>query len=570
MLYHKTTSKQMKQTTKILIDVSLMAAMLLVVYLLRGQQLPINTPAEQRFPVSSQQAKTTFAKNQVAPSATKKNAQPSAQHQVVAAPVQVASTTKVMSKHAQLKHSVAHEYEYHLLTTTPNDPQYTSDWPLQKTNASAGWAIASGNNQTVVAVIDSGFALAHQDLSNQWATNADEVGMTQAGGLCWTGTSVSKQTNNCDDDNNGYSDDWRGWNFAMSDNNPQTGRTDANGDGVTHGTEVTGLVGATGNNGLGSTAINQATKIMPLQALDDDGTGYTSDVAAAIYYATDNGAQVINMSLGGYSEDPAMLTAIDYAIANNVVVIAAAGNCGDGTGSSCSGQPTGAISYPAAYPAVIAVGATTQSDTRASFSSYGAALDVVAPGYNLPTSTTWSAGNPTSLYTGSLFGTSFASPQVASLASLIRSIRPSSSVRDVTALILASTSKPSGMSGLPYTQQFGHGVINVGSSLTVAQALNTTSPGTVQLLQTGSYEAEHVTPNNTQLSSGCTVSANSACTIMLTNTVSGYQRYLPYTVASSGTADWTWSSSILDGGEWEIRALGGDSLSNTPYALLKN
>lgn len=559
----------MKQTTKILIDISLMTAALLVVYLLRGQQMPIEAPVDAPSPVSSQQTHVTPTKNQVALSTTKKTPQPSTQQQVVATPAQVASAPK-MSKHAYLKQTVAHEYEYHLLTTTPNDPRYASDWPLQKVNAPAGWSVASGNNQTVVAVIDSGFALAHQDLTSQWATNANEMGMTQAGDGCWTGTAVSKQTNNCDDDNNGYDDDWRGWNFAMQDNNPQTGRANANGDGVTHGTEVAGLVGATGNNGLGSTAINQSTKIMPLQALDDDGTGYTSDVAAAVYYAAENGAQVINMSLGSYASDPALLTAINYAISQNVVVVAAAGNCGDGTGSSCSGQPVGAISYPAAYPAVIAVGATTQSDTRADFSSYGAALDVSAPGYNLPSSTTWSAGNPTSLYTGSLFGTSFASPQVASLASLIRSIRPSSSVRDVTALILASTSKPSGMSGLPYTQQFGHGVINAGSSLTITQTLNTTSSGVPLLFQTGSFEAEHVTPNNTLLNSGCSVTTGSACTILLTNTISGYQRYLPYTVASSGTADWSWSSSMLDGGTWEIRALGSDTISTTPYALLKN
>jgi Subtilase family len=552
----------MKQTTKILIKASVMLAPILLVTLVRGNAPVIHTqpPSVASPSRSSRTTPTTAVHTTTYTDPLPKR--PSAK----ASTVPAASTP--ISRHATLKQSVAHEYTYHILSA-PNDPRYASDWPLQKDVAPAAWAISTGNNQTTVAVIDSGFALMHEELASQWYTNPGEMGMTQSGDRCWTGTPMSKQANGCDDDNNGYVDDWRGWSFTSNDNNPQAGRTNPSGTGTAHGTEVAGLVGAAGNNSVGSTAINQHTKIMPLQALSDDGIGYTSGVAAAIYYAVDTGAQVINMSLGGYADDPTLKAAIDYAALHNVVIIAAAGNCGDGTGSDCAGQPLGAVSYPAVYPDVIAVGATTQSDGRASFSSFGPAVDVVAPGSNLPVSPSWSAGNPTSLYAASLYGTSFAAPQVSSLASLIKSIRPSTSVQDVTALIAATASKPAAMSGLLYTEQLGHGIINAGTSLAIARALNTAPPLTPTLAQSGSYLAEHSAPTNTTLSSGCSINANTACTVTFTDQVSGYKRYLPYTIASSGNVGWAWSSNMLEVGSWEIQALGGDNFSTSPYTLMR-
>lgn len=484
------------------------------------------------------------------------------------APSRASNTTSMAAiapKQQEIKQSITTEYIYRMFTA-PNDPAYSGNWALAKVNAPGAWDTATGNGQTVVAVIDSGFALNHEDLASQWQVNTGESGTTQPGDWCWTGTPLLKQSNNCDDDANGYTDDWRGWNFVSGDNNPQTGRVNPSGEGVRHGTQVAGIVGATGNNGTGIAAINWNTKVMPLQALDDNGLGYTSNVAAAIYYAVDNGAQVINLSLGSYSDDPVVKAAVDYASAHSVVIVAAAGNCGDSAGSECAGQPAGAIAYPAAHPAVIAVGATTQADQRANFGSYGPALDVSAPGYAVPASTSWSAANQTSLYSGALYGTSFASPQVASLAALIKSIRPASSVADITALIDATATKPADMGGLAYTPQFGHGVINAGSALAITQLLNTSSP-TPTLLQTGSYKAEHTAPANTALASGCAAATNTACTVQFTDS-SGYVRYLPYTLTSA-QAGWSWSSNMLSAGVWEIRARSGDSVSTTPYVLFK-
>jgi len=479
-----------------------------------------------------------------------------------------AELVSLSPKHDAIKQDVQKEYVYHMFAA-PNDPRYASDWTLAKVNAPAAWNVATGNGLTTVAVIDGGFGLAHEDLASRWYTNSGETGNTQPGDRCWTGTILPKQSNNCDDDNNGYVDDWRGWSFTGNDNNPQAGRQNSTGAGTQHGTEVAGLVGATGNNGLGTTAIDWNTRIMPLQALDDDGVGYTSGVTAAIYYAVDNGAQVINLSLGTYSNDPAVKAAVNYATNHSVVVVAAAGNCGTGAGDECLGVPIGTVAYPAAYPDVIAVGASTQSDQRASFSSYGSALDVSAPGYAIPSSTSWSADNPTSLYSSPLYGTSFASPQVASLAALIRSIRPSSSVADITALIDATASKPAAMNGLFYSQQFGHGVINAGSALAIATTLNNSSSAVPALLQAGSYQSEHAAPSGSTLGSGCQTATGSACTVQFTGS-SGYKRYLPYTIIpSSGDTGWSWSSDMLESDLWSVRAVHGDDQSSTPYYLMK-
>lgn len=469
------------------------------------------------------------------------------------------------SKQTEIRQSTTAEHVYYPLLTA-NDPGYAGNWAVQKVNAPSAWNISTGNGQTVVAVIDTGFALNHEDLKNNWQINAGESGLTAIGDKCWSGTAQDKKSNNCDDDSNNYIDDWRGWNFSIGDNNPMAGRTNPAGAGVTHGTETSGLVGATGNNNLGITTINWNTKIMPLQALSDDGPGYTSNIAAAIYYAVDNGADVINMSFGGSDPDPDLTAATNYAYANNVVVIAAAGNCGTGTEQGCSGLPAGIIGYPALNNHVISVGATTASDQRASFSSYGADLDIVAPGSGAINSPIWTAGNGTSLYASSLYGTSFASPQVASLASLIKSVRPNSSVDDITALILATATKPAAMNGALYTNELGHGIINANAALNVAISLNNNSKAP-KLAQAGGAISEHSYSNSDTLGSGCNVTSGSYCTIWLRDEYTGRDRYLPYQQSNTqGSTGWSWSGAILPHSQWQVRAVQGDYRS-TAYPL---
>ena len=555
----------MKQTTKIILhSTSHLILFFGVIIAAASLQRPDHA---QQPSISEPHHEVTSSQVSVSEDDSAQLASPSSQQ-----PPQIQKTTyptrTLSPKHQEIKHAVTKEYVYHMFAA-PNDPGYADNWALAKIQAPTAWDAATGNGSTTIAIIDSGYALAHEDLENQWATNANEMGMTQIGDRCWTGVSVDKQSNNCDDDNNGYVDDWRGWNFVIGDNNPQTGRENPSGDGTRHGTQVSGVAGARGNNGIGVATVNWNTQLMPLQALSDDGYGYTSDVTAAMYYAVDNEADVINLSLGSYSDDPAMRAAIAYASSHNVVVVAASGNCGDGTGDECIGISPGTVAYPAAYPDVIAVGATTQSDQRASFSSYGSELDVSAPGYAIPPSTSWSETHPTSLYSGYLYGTSFASPQVASLVALVKSVRPSSSIADITALIDASATKIGIMNGLMYSDTVGHGIINVHSAVVFAGILNATGSATPQLLQAGSYQSERTAPTSSILGSGCVTVASTICTIQMTSS-SGHKRFLPYTIAnSSGESGWSWIANTLGGGSWELRARNGENTSTVPYTLTK-
>lgn len=475
----------------------------------------------------------------------------------VAAPVR----TDNAPKQTEVRESVEQEYTYYPLGL-PNDPGYASSWALQRVNAPAAWNTTTGSGSTVVAVIDTGFALTHDDLKDSWLTNSGESGTTQAGDPCWTGVAQNKTTNDCDDDNNGYTDDYRGWNFYLGDNNPQAGRLNPNGGAVAHGTETAGLVGAEGNNNTGIAAINWNTKIMPLQALSDDGPGYSSDIVAAIYYAVDNGADAVSLSLGGSSYDAPIKAAVDYAYSHNVPVVAAAGNCGSGTEPGCSSQPAGTMSYPALFDHVISVGASDSNNHRASFSSYGPSLSVLAPGSGTLVSPTWTPANGTSLYSGALYGTSFATPQVASLVSLIKSIRPNSTTDDIRALIMATATKIPDMNGSFYTPELGHGVINAGSAITAASSLNSIA-ATPTLLQAGGAVSEHSFRASESLGSGCVGQATSYCSIRLRNDFSGYERYLPYQQLTSTSAGWTWPGSLMNNGEWRVQAVQGDNFSNS-------
>ncbi len=526
--------------------------------------------------------------------------------------------TDAAPKQAEIAKTVTKEYAYHALAT-PNDPMYSTftdasgathtPFALQHMGAPAVWNTTTGS-QVVVAVIDTGFALNHEDLKTQWYQNPNETGNTQSGDRCWTGVPQDKSTNRCDDDNNGYVDDWRGWNFYgrytptatpcaqnglgtyVANNNPMAG---ASGDdilyaedktcfniddgdpfaAVSHGTSTAGITGAASNNGIGIATLNWNVKVMPLQALGDDGSGWTSKIISAMRYAVDNGASIISMSLGGDSDDPALADAVNYAYAHNVIVVAAAGNCGTGSESGCSPSSPGAMGYPALYNHAISVGATDKNDSRASFSSYGPGLDVMAPGYgeliaplvSRPTDPT--TGKPSAdgttfnysnSYSAGLAGTSFSTPYVANTISIIKSVKPSYSVDDVTALVDGTAQKVSGMNGAVYTNQYGHGVINANTIATVAKSL-ATSNGTPSLAQTGNYKSEHTFGPSDTMSSGCTVAANTYCTIWMHNTVNGYDRYLPYAALSSGKPGWQWSGSILTSDEWSVRAVQGANSS---------
>lgn len=314
---------------------------------------------------------------------------------------------------------------YHTLSM-PNDPYANQPW-VSLANISGAWNTPRGNHSTLLAIVDTGFDLQHEEFQGRWYTNPGEI----AG-------------NGIDDDGNGLVDDTRGWDFANNDNNVQ-----AQAQGR-HGTFVSGIAAATGNNGKGIAGVDWGTTILPIQALGEDGTGYNSDVANGIIYAADQGADVISLSLGSSSADSVVRQAVDYAISKGAIVVAAAGN----DGCDC-------MSYPANYPEVLSVGATDDNNQLASFSSYGPNLDVVAPGVNLYT-TDWQSSDPTSAYAGGISGTSLSTPIVSGLLTRLKSLQPTATPLQLIAALTRTTNRLNIAAGAARNDTFGFGLIDGG------------------------------------------------------------------------------------------------------------
>lgn len=279
-------------------------------------------------------------------------------------------------------------------------------WGLDRVGAPTAWAAGVTGAGVTVAVVDTGVDTLHTDLDASLWTNPGEI----AG-------------NGIDDDNNGFIDDSRGWDFVSNDNDPM----DLNG----HGTHVAGTIAAE-NNGSGQTGVAHGARIMPVRVLDAAGSGTYAAIARGVRYATANGARVINLSLGGGTGSPDLQSAIQDAAARGVVVVMAAGNDGAAT-----------VGYPAAYAASVgmAVGAVDLNGTMASFSNRAGStpLDyVTAPGVNIYSTLLANTF-------GYLSGTSMATPHLAGLAALILSYRPTLSAAQVEALITASASHGSGV-----------------------------------------------------------------------------------------------------------------------------
>lgn len=259
----------------------------------------------------------------------------------------------------------------------PNDPRYAEQWGLSKIQVEGAWAQTMGSSNIVIAVIDSGIDLTHEDLSPNLWTNPGEIA-----------------DNGLDDDNNGFVDDTRGWNFVDSSNLVQ--------DYIGHGSLVAGVAAAKSNNGVGIAGVCGNCAIMPVKVSQVSGFANYSDIAAGVVYATQKGARVINISLGGYANSITLKNAINAAVSQNIVVVAGAGN------DNKSDQ-----FYPAAYENVIAVAGTDESDQKVDSSNFGDWVDVSAPGQNILSTTLGGYGSDK--------GTSYAAPFVAGVAGLLLS-----------------------------------------------------------------------------------------------------------------------------------------------------
>ena len=296
---------------------------------------------------------------------------------------------------------------------TPLDQYFSQQWGMAKVEGPAAWDIAWGDPATLIAVIDTGVNYLHQDLRKQYWINPGESYIDPVTGVRFC------DNNGADDDGNGYYDDCRGWNFAA----PAGPNVD---DDHGHGTVVAGVaVAATNNyepiiaNYAGVAGMARSSRVMILKALDRYGEGWPFDIATAIDYAVAQGAQVINLSLTLPPANPApgdvaiLQRPVADALAAGVLVVGATGN-----------QNYNGVAYPAAFPGVLAVGASTPADVRAAFSNYGSRLDLVAPGAGILSTLRQPGYNTYGLYDGSGNGTSFAAPHVAGVAALVRSLRP--------------------------------------------------------------------------------------------------------------------------------------------------
>lgn len=285
-------------------------------------------------------------------------------------------------------------------TAVPNDPFYQSSgswgqsyqdlWGLHKINAKDAWDKTTGSKDVVVAVVDTGIDRTHPDLKDNIWSNSNEI-----------------QGNNIDDDNNGYTDDYYGWDFEFDDPDPI--------DDTFHGTHVAGTIAGTGNNNLGITGVAWKAKIMSAKFLGSQG-GYMSQAIEALIYTANMGAKLASNSWGCSCNSKSLEDAMSYLHGKGMVVVAAAGN-----------ENYDSIYFsPASIDEVITVSASDSNDAKANFSNFGLKTDVIAPGVDI-LSTKSSRGCTTNIvgdYYCRLSGTSMSAPHVTGLAALIWSKNP--------------------------------------------------------------------------------------------------------------------------------------------------
>lgn len=304
---------------------------------------------------------------------------------------------------------------------TPNDQYYASDpysglgqWGIRKAQVDRAWDTVRSSPLTI-AVVDTGVDPGHPDL---------------AGALLPGRTFLSA---------------------------PSAGCTVSERDDNSHGTHVTGIIAANGSNGIGIAGVAFGAKVLPLKALDCEGAGLLSDVARAIVFAADQGARIVSISLGSSSDSSTVRSAVQYAASRDVLVIIAAGNCGSDSPLNPRCGSLNEVSFPAAYTEALAVAATDVDDTRATFSTQGAYIDISAPGRRIVSTVPTYATKVGSIGYAAFSGTSQATPFVAGVAALVWSREPSLSAAQVRAR-LTSTADDLGPAGIDIA--FGAGRVN--------------------------------------------------------------------------------------------------------------
>jgi len=379
------------------------------------------------------------------------------------------------------------DFVAHAIATT-NDPYFTQgyQWYLPKIEAPAAWDTTTGSSNVVVAVLDTGVLASHPDIKGKVLA---------------------------------------GYNFVSNNTNT----TDDNG----HGTAVAGFTAASTNNGVGMAAVSWATPVLPVKVLGADGSGTYSGIANGITWATDKGARIINLSLGGTSSSKTLQDAVNYAWNRNVILVAAAGNNGNDT-------PV----YPAACKNVVAVSATNSSDGRPSWSNYGSYVDVSAPGVSVLT-----------LYGADGYaywnGTSFSSPVTAGVVALMASANPSLSNAGIVDALLKN-SDDIGAAG--YDVYFGHGRVNARRA--VAAVATTTPADTTAPVASINSPAHGAT-----LSGSVDVKVSATDNVGVTR-IELYIGGVLYGQSSSASATFTWNTANSLDGTYTLEARAYDAANN--------
>src|SRR5260221_8815258 len=336
------------------------------------------------------------------------------------------------------------EYAYQM-DFNPNDPSVTSQYYLKTIKAIEAWDITQGSEAITIAIVDSGGDMDHPDLVDNLYVNTKEI-----------------PNNGIDDDNDGFIDNDRGWDFVGSDtlniNNPDfKGDNDPslhNGVDISHGSLGAGCGRARNNNGVGIAGVRFKTKLMFTKHSADNQKTTNGNIYlgySGVLYAANQGIKIINCSWGGPSQSQIVQDIINHVTLDlGCLVVAAAGNTGNSVPS-----------YPAAYDNVLSVAATDSKDVAASFSTFGNTVDISAPGVNIFTT---SFNNVYS----TVSGTSFSSPIAAGAAALVWAANPSFTPVQVSEQLRVSADNQSLYAANPnLLHQLGNGRLDIRRALTL-------------------------------------------------------------------------------------------------------
>ncbi len=388
-------------------------------------------------------------------------------------------------------------------------------WGIKDVGIETAWDTTLGSTSVKLAILDSGLRKTHEDIGNYL----------------------------------------QGYDFVYNDNDPN----DNNG----HGTHVTSTAAGLTNNGKGVAGVAQA-QILPVRVLNAQGSGTHSQIANGMTYATDQGAKILSMSLGAPTGSSTLLNAVNYAWNAGALVVAATGN------------DNGPIGYPAKYSNAFAVGAYDQNRNRASFSNYGAEIDISAPGVQIAAA--WNSNDSSYVYQD---GTSMATPIVSGVAALALTVNPSLTNQGLRDLI-QNTANDLGAAG--WDTSFGAGGVN--AAAVVANAGSGGGGGPVTVLDddfegTTTFVKSSGSSDLWRVSSGClggnpttSLQFNEAsdCQYSTGAQATGWARAevdLSGASAATLTFDHKWTTETYSGGAYDIMRVQASGSTSGPWTTLQ-